>query len=134
MTRIGVIGELRRFPVKSMLGERLERVEVRTRGLTGDRVCALIDDETGRVASAKMPRRWRRLLECGAAFRDDSGAIEIVTPDGRRFDPADADAADRISELVEREVRFAFARDEPLELERANPEELAAGGDEEQSR
>ncbi len=130
MTRIGVIGELRRYPVKSMLGETLERVEVRTRGLSGDRVCALIDDATGRVASAKMPRRWRRLLECGASFRDDSGAVEIVTPDGRRLDPADADAADRISELVEREVRFAFARDEGLELERANPEELAAGGDE----
>ena len=32
--------------------------------------------------------------------------------------------------MVEREVRFAFARDEALELERANPEELAAGGDE----
>ncbi len=130
MTRIGVIGELRRYPVKSMLGETLERVEVGTRGLSGDRVCALIDDETGRVASAKMPRRWRRLLECGATFRDDSGAVEIVTPDGRQLDPADADAADRISELVEREVRFAFARDEALELERANPEELAAGGDE----
>ncbi len=130
MTRIGVIGELRRYPVKSMLGETLERVEVRTRGLSGDRVCALIDDATGRVASAKMPRRWRRLLECGASFRDDSGAVEIVTPDGRRLDPADAGAAARISELVEREVRFAFVRDEALELERANPEELAAGGDE----
>lgn len=130
MTRIGVIGELRRYPVKSMLGETLERVEVRTRGLSGDRVCALIDDATGRVASAKMPRRWRRLLECGASFRDDSGAVEIVTPDGRQLDPADAGAADRISELVEREVRFAFVRDEALELERANPEELAAGGDE----
>ncbi len=130
MTRIGVIGELRRYPVKSMLGETLERVEVRTRGLSGDRVCALIDDATGRVASAKMPRRWRRLLECGASFRDDSGAVEIVTPDGRRLDPADAGAAARISELVERKVRFAFVRDEALELERANPEELAAGGDE----
>ncbi len=57
MTRIGTVGELRRYPVKSMLGETLERAEVRTRGLSGDRVCALIDAETGRVASAKMPRR-----------------------------------------------------------------------------
>ncbi len=130
MTRIGVIGEIRRYPVKSMLGETLERVEVRTRGLSGDRVCALIDDETGRVASAKMPRRWRRLLDCAATFRDDTGAVEIATPDGRRFDPADADAADRISALVERQVRFAFARGGALELERASPEELAAGGDE----
>ena len=62
MTRIGTVGEIRRYPVKSMLGEILVGAEVRTRGLSGDRVCALIDAETGRVASAKMPKRWRRLL------------------------------------------------------------------------
>ena len=130
MTRIGTVGELRRYPVKSMLGETLARAEVRTRGLFGDRVCALIDAETGRVASAKMPRRWRRLLECAATYRDDSGAIAIVTPDGRHLNVADADASDRLSALVDRPVNFAFARDEALQLERANPEELAAGGDE----
>jgi len=130
MTRIGTVGELRRYPIKSMLGETLERAEVRTRGLSGDRVCALIDAETGRVASAKMPRRWRRLLECAATYRDDSGAVAILTPDGRRLDPADVGASDTLSALVERPVKFAFARDEALQLERANPEELAAGGDE----
>ena len=129
MTRIGTVGELRRYPVKSMLGETLERADVRTRGLSGDRVCALIDAETGRVASAKMPRRWRRLLECAATYRDDSGAVAIVTPDGRRLDAADAGASERLSALVDRPVKFAFARDEALQLERANPEELAAGGD-----
>jgi uncharacterized protein len=130
MTRIGAVGELRRYPVKSMLGETLVRAEVRTRGLSGDRVCALIDAETGRVASAKMPKRWRRLLECVATYRDDSCAVAIVTPDGRHLDPADAGASDRLSALVDRPVRFAFARDEALQLERANPEDLAAGGDE----
>ena len=107
MASIGTVGELRRYPVKSMLGETLAHADVRTRGLSGDRVCALIDDETGRVASAKMPRRWSRLLACAAAFRDDSGAVEIVTPDGRRLDPADPGAAAKISEFVEpsRDVR-----------------------------
>jgi uncharacterized protein YcbX len=74
-----------------------------------------------------MPKRWRRLLECVATYRDDSGAVAIVTPDGRHLDPADAGASDRLSALVDRPVRFAFARDEALQLERANPEDLAAG-------
>jgi uncharacterized protein YcbX len=77
-----------------------------------------------------MPKRWRRLLECAAMYRDDSGAVAIVTPDGRRLDPAEAGASDRLSALFDRPVKFTFARDEVLQLERANPEELAAGGDE----
>jgi len=77
-----------------------------------------------------MPRRWRRLLECAATYRDDSGAVAIVMSDGRRLDPADAGAWDTLSALVDRPVRFAFARNQALQLERANPEELAAGGDE----
>jgi uncharacterized protein len=48
-----------------MLGETLGTVEVGTSGLVGDRARALIDDQTGRVASAKHPKAWRGLL----AFR-----------------------------------------------------------------
>jgi hypothetical protein len=70
------------------------------------------------------------LLECVATYRDDSSAVAIVTPDGRHLDPADAGASDRLSALVDRPVRLAFARGEVLQLERANPEDLAAVGDE----
>jgi uncharacterized protein YcbX len=34
---IGAVKELFRYPVKSMLGERLERIEVGERGVIGDR-------------------------------------------------------------------------------------------------
>lgn len=129
MTRIGVIGELRRYPVKSMLGERLEQVKVLTRGLSGDRVCALIDGETRKVASAKMPRRFRRLLECSATYRDDSGAVAIMTPQGP-LDPTDAGAAEILSRFLDRQVTIAFTRPAGLEVDRANPEEVAAGRDE----
>ena len=77
-----------------------------------------------------MPKRSRRLRECAATYRDDSGAVAIVMSDGRRLDPAEPSASNILSALVDRPVRFAFARDQALQLERANPEELAAGGDE----
>jgi uncharacterized protein YcbX len=45
--RTGRVAELGRFPVKSMLGEGPSSVEVGEVGVVGDRVFALIDDETG---------------------------------------------------------------------------------------
>jgi hypothetical protein len=50
-----------RYPVKSMLGTRIEQVEVRASGLVADRGWALVDLQTGKVASAKQPRLWRVL-------------------------------------------------------------------------
>ena len=58
----GAVGEiiwLGRYPVKSMLGEDLNGVALDEAGVTGDRRFALIDEETGLIASAKHPRKWR---------------------------------------------------------------------------
>ncbi|MEX1317229.1 MAG: MOSC N-terminal beta barrel domain-containing protein, partial [Synechococcaceae cyanobacterium] len=49
---VGHVQALWRYPVKSMLGERLERLEVEPRGVVGDRGYALWDPATRRVASA----------------------------------------------------------------------------------
>ena len=51
-----------------MQGEELNAVDVVERGLLGDRAFALIDAETGKVASAKNPRRWPNLYDFRAAF------------------------------------------------------------------
>ena len=128
MTIIGEVSELRRYPIKSMLGETLEKVRVLARGLSGDRVGAFIDRETGKVASAKLPQRWRRLLECRATYADTCSMIDIEFPDGSRFDPAADGAAVALSALLGREVTAAFSRSDGLELDRANPEEVALRG------
>src|SRR3954462_11151605 len=59
-----------RYPVKSMLGEELEATEVTGRGLLGDRAYALVDAETGKVVSAKDPRRWATLFDFRAAYAE----------------------------------------------------------------
>jgi len=46
-----------RYPMQSMPGEEGERADVTARGVYGDRGYALVDVRTGRVASAKRPRR-----------------------------------------------------------------------------
>jgi uncharacterized protein YcbX len=67
-TLVGQVRDLWRYPVKSMLGERLERLEVEPRGVVGDRGHALWDSQARRVASAKNPRRWADLLRFSARY------------------------------------------------------------------
>lgn len=52
---VGTVVSLWRYPVKSMMGEELNAAHVTDRGLLGDRVCALYDPSTGKIASAKHP-------------------------------------------------------------------------------
>jgi len=61
-TAIGTVVSIWRYPVNSMLREELNSFYVTERGLMGDRAYALIDKETGKVASAKNPRKWEKLL------------------------------------------------------------------------
>src|SRR6476646_6770755 len=93
------ISELWRFPVKSMLGERRDRLDVGLGGVVGDRAYAVIDQSDGKVASAKNPRKWRSLLACTAEFVDEPTAeerppVRITLPDGAvvMSDAPDVDA------------------------------------------
>ena len=43
---VGSVGALWRYPVKSMMGERVETVVVTERGILGDRAYALVDEST----------------------------------------------------------------------------------------
>src|SRR5438876_666774 len=55
---VGSIAELWRFPVKSMLGEKLDAAELTERGLEGDRASAHVDARPAeRTASGESFRR-----------------------------------------------------------------------------
>ncbi len=120
------VGSLYRYPVKSMLGESVATLEVSQEGAAGDRRLALIDAETGRVASAKQARLWRKLLTCTASL--DGDRVRVRLPDGRQLTPGDADFDDALSELVARPVRVADRRPAGASLERADPEQVLDQG------
>ena len=96
-----------------MQGEVLDRVELTAAGLAGDRAYAVIDRAGGKVASAKQPRAWGRLLDATARFVDEpaGGAspppVLIELPDGTsvRSDAADVDAV--LSAFLGRPVHLA---------------------------
>jgi uncharacterized protein YcbX len=92
---VGRVGQLWRYPVKSVGGERCHELELDARGAAGDRGFALYGTD-GKIGSGKTTRRFRRmdgLLHYSASL-DDHVPV-IVCPDGSRIragEPA-ADAA-----------------------------------------
>lgn len=77
---LGSVVALWRYPVKSMMGEDLNAVDVTARGLLGDRVYAIVDPETGKVASAKHPKKWPHMFDCRAAFVEPPRGGEPLPP------------------------------------------------------
>jgi uncharacterized protein len=59
--RIGTLRAIRRYPVKSLRGEELERAMVLATGLDGDRAVALINDDGPRVGKPARGKEHDRL-------------------------------------------------------------------------
>jgi uncharacterized protein len=112
---IGTTVSIWRYPVKSMLGEELNSSYVTERGLVGDRAYALIDKETGKVASAKNPRKWERLFDCHSVFMETPQVanippVRISLPDGTQILSSKGEDADHtLSNVLGREVRLMKA-------------------------
>ena len=99
--------ELWRYPVKSLLGEELEEVQVDERGFVGDRMYA-VTDRAGKLGSGKSTRRFRRLdglFELRA--RNGSERPQVSLPDGRELTAGDAELDAFLSERYGDELRVA---------------------------
>ena len=107
---IGKVVSIWRYPVKSMIGEELNSSYVTERGLIGDRVYALIDQQTGKVASAKNPGKWGKLFDFHAAFIDSPQTAEnippvrITLPDGSQIFSNHGEIDRTLSKVLSREV------------------------------
>lgn len=120
------VQSLHRYPVKSMLGESVRSLVVDEYGARGDRVMALIDDATGRVASAKQARLWRALLTCTARLQ--AGRVSVELPD-RAAVVADRDQLDEmLSDILARRVHLLDRRPQGAAIERADPEQVLERG------
>src|SRR5438132_10621183 len=113
MTDVGSVVSLWRYPVKSMMGEELNATDVTDHGLLGDRVYALLDPATGKIASAKNPRKWARLFDCHASFVEPPrkgypmSPVWIMLPDGSHITSDQPNANAVLSRFFEREVTLA---------------------------
>ena len=112
---IGKVVSIWRHPVKSMMGEELNSSHITERGLIGDRVYAIIDQQTGKVASAKNPRKWEKLFDFRAAFidslqtADNIPPVRITLPDGRQIFSNQSEIDNTLSKVLGREVTLMKA-------------------------
>ena len=110
--------------MKSMMGEELNSSYVTERGLIGDRTYALIDQKTGKVASAKNPRKWGKLFDFRSVFIDQPQVVKnippvrITFPDGTNIFSDQDDIEYTLSKVLGQEVRLMRAN-----LERPSYEE-----------
>lgn len=111
-----------------MLGECLQEVEVTERGVLGDRAYALIDQDTGKVVSAKSVKLFPDLFKCSASFveqprlEQSMPAAQISLPDGVqvRSDSVDVDAV--LSAFFKRNVRLAQVAPDDYTIDQYHPD------------
>jgi uncharacterized protein YcbX len=113
-SQLGVVKELFRYPVKSMLGERLTEVQVGPKGVIGDRAWAL-RERNGRIVTGK---KWANMLGFRATYEETPdperlAQVRITLPNGDSVYADDPRASDVISSYLGR----------PVMLERAQPDE-----------
>ncbi len=126
----GTVAALRRYPVKSMLGEDLDASDVTFTGLAGDRRLAVLSRATGKVASAKLPRLWRDLLTLSATAGHPAanGAVRITLPEGKTIWSSDPDIDTVLSGLLDQPVTLTASPPAGAALDRAVPEAVLRDG------
>jgi uncharacterized protein YcbX len=120
------IAMLRHYPVKSMLGVEIPQARLGPGGVEHDRALAVLDTETGLVATAKHPRLWRDLLTFSATI---SGANVLITsPAGWTVEADDPRIDALLSDALGRPVHLTRERPDAATVERPDPEDVLAFG------
>jgi uncharacterized protein YcbX len=101
------VAELWRFPVKSLVGEQVARLEVDQRGGVGDRLWSVYTAD-GKLGSGKSGRRFDAvpgLLDVRAQLIE--GRVQITLPDGTTAFTDDPVAGRKLSTYVGQPVTLA---------------------------
>ncbi len=109
---IGSVASLWRYPVKSMMGEEIRFTEIADRGILGDRAYALVDIETGKIVSAKNPRKWPNLFSYYSSYLETPQGsnnippVRMTLPSGAMVDSTQLDINTVLSASLGRAVRL----------------------------
>lgn len=125
---VGSAASLWRYPVKSMMGEELNSTAIAGGSVLGDRAYALVDVETGKVISAKNPRKWPNMFNFRATFVEplyveaELPPVRVTLPDGATVLTKQPDFNQVISSALNREVILSHATLAAPSLEEFWPE------------
>jgi hypothetical protein len=121
------VSTLWRYPVKSMMGEELNASAITALGVLGDRALALVDIETGKVVSAKNPKKWPHFFAFRAAYvsppQDRSlPAVWITLPSGKVVCSDTPEVEAELSSALSRRVSLRSSAPQSPILEQFWPE------------
>ncbi|MCK5898674.1 MAG: MOSC domain-containing protein [Methylococcales bacterium] len=120
---IATLQSLWRYPVKSMQGESLGASLITASGLEGDRAFALLDEETGHIASAKNPKKWPNMFFFHAHYEDlEAGQFTITLPDGSKVNSSDEKINTVLTNFIGRKVRLISEVPQAPQLEEYWPD------------
>lgn len=125
--RVGAVQSIWQYPVKSLNGVKLDQADFTNGGILGDRSYALIDQTNQKVASAKFPKKWAKLLELNATFVEQPKqggqlpAVRITSTCGLDILSTDINADELLSDYVGRAVKLTSSRPNTVSLERLDP-------------
>lgn len=101
----GSVTALYRYPIKSFQGVEVDTLTIGSQGVDGDRRYALIDDDTDRIASAKLDKD----LLLATVTDGVDGGLTFTLPDGTAFAPDDPSVDAALSEWLGRPVTLTAA-------------------------
>lgn len=117
-----------RYPVKSMMGEEMNACDVTEKGLLGDRAYGVIDEETGKLANAKNPRKWPEMFSYRASYTElpqlsgPMPPVRITLPNGQSVRSDESDLNSQLTESFQRPVTLASPSSSEVEFEGYIPE------------
>jgi uncharacterized protein YcbX len=125
---VGLLAHLWRFPVKSMLGEKLDEALITPRGLLGDRAYGLIETATGKVVSAKSVKAYPDMFACRATYvvpprpGEPLPPVRVTFPDGTSV-TSDSDTADAaLSNFFKRDVKLTPTAPDDFTIDEYHPD------------
>ena len=121
---------IRRYPVKSMMGEELNACDITKKGLYGDRAYGVVDQETGKLANAKNPKKWPEMFRYHSTYihpvtlSKEVPPVRITLPNGEQIRSDDERVNERLSDSFNRNVSLQSPSSAAVKFEGYVPSEI----------
>lgn len=102
---IGKLAQIGRYPVKSMMGETLQKVQLTQHGVEGDRIYAFVQKQPPNESFPWMTaREARELLLFKPRFEISLTSVKVESPNGSVFKIEDAELLNYFQKKYDREL------------------------------
>ena len=120
--RIGTLKRIRRYPVKSMMGEDLSEAHISYTGIPGDRSFAFIDNRNEDKSFPWMTaRQSHEMLLFKPKFQSSLSEVRVETPEGEKYDASSPAFETYLERRFRRELSLKYDKkglfdDKPISI------------------